>query len=194
MADPAYIDADGVLTDSEAWVAIASTTLGANASSITFTSPADGSSKDWGQFLDIVAILYWRGNHSHSIRTGLLQLNGNTTNANYVIQTLFGDGSSATALQWQENGLAYGGLISEGATAGAFTTTIATFFDINSGKYKSFFVQNAADYSGAGKVQMTAGTYKKQEPITSILFKPDAGDVLDESRIDLFGILPRMVS
>ena len=106
----------------------------------------------------------------------------------------FGDGSSATALQWQENGLAYGGLISEGATAGAFTTTIATFFDINSGKYKSFYVQNAADYSGAGKVQMTAGTYKKQEPITSILFKPDAGDVLDESRIDLFGILPRMVS
>ena len=200
MANPAYIDEDGVLTDSEAWVALASTTLGSDDSSITFTSPNDGSSKDWGQFLDIVAILYWRGAGGWPMRTGLLQLNGDTSAGNYVIQTLFGNGSTAITLQWQENGLAYGGLIANTADAGAFSATIATFFDINSGKYKAFYVQNASDHdsgnpeSGHGVVQITSGTYKKQEPITTILFKPDAGDMKAASRIDLFGILPRMVS
>ena len=201
MADPGYINPDtNVLTDPESWVALASTTLGSDTGSISFTSPDNGSSKDWSQFMDIVAIMYWRGAHSHVMRTGLLQLNGDTTAGNYVIQTLFGDGSSVTALTWQENGLAYGGLIADGADAGAFTSTIATFFDINSGKYKSFFVQSASDWDSgdpdpsAGKAQITMGTYKKQAPITQILFKADAGDLKAASRIDLFGVLPRMVS
>jgi hypothetical protein len=201
MADPSYIDpATNVLTDPEAWVAIASTTLGSDSSSISFTSPDDGSSKDWSQFMDIVAIMYWRGATSWPMRTGLLQLNGDTSAGNYVIQTLFGNGSSVTALIWEENGLAYGGLIANTADAGAFSATITTFFDINSGKHKSFFVQNASDHdsgnpeSGHGMVQITMGTYKKQAPITQILFKADSGDVKAASRIDLFGILPRMVA
>jgi len=201
MADPAYIDsATGVLTDSEAWVALASTTLGSDASYIEFNSPADGSSKDWSQFLDIVAILYWRGAGSYPMRTGLLQLNSDTSAGNYVIQTMYGNGTDTNTLQWQENGLAYSGLISDTADTGAFSAMITTFFDINSGKYKSFFVQNASDHdsgnpeSGHGVVQITAGTYKKQEPITTILFKADSGNIKAASRIDLFGILPRMVS
>ncbi len=46
MADPAYI-VDGVLTDGEAWVGIATTTLGAGATSVTFTSTDDGQVGDW---------------------------------------------------------------------------------------------------------------------------------------------------
>ena len=61
MADPSYIDDDGVLVDPEAWVAIATTTLSSDAASITFTSPADGSSTDWSQFMDLVFISYIRG-------------------------------------------------------------------------------------------------------------------------------------
>ena len=199
MADPGYIAADGTLTDPEAWVALASTTLGSVATSVTFTNPADGSSKDWSQFMDIVAIMYWRGDHSHVMRTGLLQLNGDTSAGNYSIQTLFGDGSTVTSLRWDENGLAYGGLIADGADAGAFSATITTFFDINSGKHKSFLVQNACDWDSgnpdpsAGKVQITAGTYMSSAPLTTILFKPDAGDMQTASRIDLFGIFSKMV-
>lgn len=194
MADPAYIDSvTGVLTDSEAWVALASTTLGSDASYIEFNDPADGSSKDWGQFLDIVAIMYWRGAGSWPMRTGLLQLNSDTSAGNYAVQILFGDGSNVTTLKWEENGLAYSGLIADTATAGAFTTSITTFFDINSGKHKSFLVQTASDYNGAGKVEITAGTWKKMAPINIILFKADAGNLKTGTRIDLFGILPRMV-
>jgi hypothetical protein len=71
---------------------------------------------------------------------------------------------------------------------------ITTFLDVNSGKYKSFMVNTASDYDGDGKVQITAGTWKSQAPLTSILFKSDVGDILDESRFDLFGVLPRMVA
>ena len=193
MADPSYI-VDGVLTDGEAWVALASTTLTSDAASVTFTDPSDGSSLDWCQFMDRVVIMYWRGATAHVMRNGLLQLNGDTTAANYYIQALYGDGTDDLAQNWAENGLAYGGLIANTATANAFSAMVTTFFDVNSGKYKAFMVENASDYNGAGVAQITSGTYLKQAPITSILFKADAGDILDESRFDLFGILPRMVA
>ena len=193
MADPSYI-VDGTLLDGEAWIALASTTLGADAANITFTDPSDGSSLDWCQFMDIVAIMYWRGAFSASTRNGLLQLNGDTTAGNYRIEAFYGDGTSVTCLPWDENGVAYGSLIANSATANAFTAAIVHFSDINSGKFKTFLVQTASDYASGGISQITSGVYKSQAPITSILFKPDAGDMLDESRIDLFGILPRMVT
>jgi len=195
MALPAYIDATtGVLTDGEAWVALASTTLGADTASVTFTSTDDGQVGDWSQYMDLVVILYWRSAYAHAMRTGLLQLNGDTTTANYHMQALYGDGSSVSAVYWNENGLAYSGLIADSATANAFSAMVTTFLDVNSGKYKSFMVQNASDYDGAGKAQITSGTWKSQAPLTSILFKSDVGDILDESRFDLFGVLPRMVA
>jgi hypothetical protein len=54
MADPTYVDDDGILTDPEAWVALASTTVsGSSTSSITFTAAAvAGTDKEWSQFLD----------------------------------------------------------------------------------------------------------------------------------------------
>ncbi len=195
MALPAYIDAEtGAITDGEAWVGLASTTLTSDASSVTFTSTDDGQVGDWSQYMDLVVILYWRGTYAHATRTALLQLNGDTTAANYTIQAFYGDGSSALAQNWDENGLAYSGFIANSATTNAFSATVTTFLDVNSGKYKSFMVDMASDYGNAGKVQMTVGTYLKQAPLTSILFKPDVGDILDESRFDLFGVLPRMVA
>ena len=193
MALPAYIDATtGAITDGEAWVALASTTLGADTASVTFTSTDDGQVGDWSQYMDLVVILYWRSAYAHAMRTALLQLNGDTTTANYHMQALYGDGSTPSAQDWNENGLAYSGLIADSATTNAFSAMITTFLDVNSGKYKSFMVNTASDYDGDGKVQITAGVWKSQAPLTSILFKSDVGDILDESRFDLFGVLPRM--
>jgi hypothetical protein len=195
MVLPAYIDATtGAITDGEAWVAIATTTLASDAASVTFTSTDDGQVGDWSQYMDLVVILYWRSAFAHAMRTGLLQLNGDTTVANYFIQAFYGDGTNDLAQDWAENGLAYSGLIADSATANAFSAMVATFFDVNSGKYKTFMVQNASDYDGAGKAQITSGTWKSQAPLTSILFKSDVGDILAASTFSLFGVLPRMVA
>ena len=61
MALPAYIDAStGAITDGEAWVGIATTTLGSDTASITFTSTDDGQVGDFSQYMDLTTIAYWR--------------------------------------------------------------------------------------------------------------------------------------
>jgi hypothetical protein len=192
MADPAYI-VDGVLTDGEAWVGIATTTLGSDTASITFTSTDDGQVGDFSQYMDLVAILYWRSATASATRMGELDINSDTTDANYSIQGLYGDGTSATAWTNAENRLA-NIVIADTSTANAFSSSVVHFFDINSGKYKNYMAMNAGDYNGAGQAEILAGTYKGQAPISSILFKIDSGNILAASRIDLFGVLPRMVA
>ena len=194
MADPSYIDADGVLTDPEAWVALASTTLDADEAHITFTSPADGSSTSWDQFMDLVMICYIRsGDSGANERICYVNINGSSSNADYDGQELSGSGTTVTVAKIVSH-ILFPVLIGDNSTANAFCAAVATFSDINSGKFKSFVVEAASDYSGAGDVYLSAMTFRKQEPITSIKVYASSGDLKDESRIDLFGILPRMVA
>jgi hypothetical protein len=193
MADPSYI-VDGVLTDGEAWVALASTTLDADTAYITFTNPDDGSSLDWSQFMDLVMICYIRSDDSGANeRTCYLSLNGSSSNADYEVQQLKGNGTTASA-NLETSHVLFPVLIGDNSTANAFCAAIATFFDVNSGKFKAWVVQSASDYDGAGDVCLSAGTFLKQEPITSIKTWASSGGLKDESRIDLFGVLPRMVA
>ena len=78
MADPAYI-VDGVLTDGEAWVAVASTTIaGSPATPVTFTSTDDGQVGDWSQYMDLFLLAYIRSQDSGDPYT-YLSLNGSTS-------------------------------------------------------------------------------------------------------------------
>jgi len=190
MADPAYI-VDGVLTDGEAWVAVGSTTLTSDTASITFTSTDDGQVGDFSQYMDLVAILYWRGAYSGTHTQPHIDINGSSSD--FSAQLFWGTGSAAVAETTVENRFGFL-LIADTSTANIFQASIVHFFDINSGKYKSFLAQHALDADGSGYVDIDAVTWKQQAAITSITFKGDNGDLLDESRIDLFGILPRQVA
>ena len=195
MADPSYIDADGVLTDGEAWVGIATNTVsGGSTALVTFTNPDDGSSLDWSQFMDLVLISYVR-NGDGAANTMQMNLN-NDTGANYAIQNLYGDGANATAYAnatatyfdfcWYPN---------TSHTANIFGCSVTHLFDINSGKYKTGMAQIADDNDGSGYVAISTTTWKNQSPITEIDIKDWSGDNLAAgSRFDLFGVLPRMVS
>jgi len=200
MADPAYI-VDGVLTDGEAWVGLATTTLGSDTASITFTSADDGSSLDWSQFMDLVVVAYARSDRVATDDRLNVKISGDTAaGTQYLTQGLRGNGSSASAALWTYGGDTYGGctvgiVTAASATANIFATSVTTFFDVNSGKYKSLISQSAADQDGSGEVNLYAGTHKKTPPITSLLFYPAFGSNLkDGSTISLFGVLPRMVA
>ena len=195
MVLPAYIDeTSGEITDGEAWVGIASTTLTSDTTSITFTNPNDGSSLDWGQFMDLVAIAYIRAAPAHNSRVGLLSINGSSTNADYDTIHLKGDRSSATHA-YESSNQWFPVLIGDASTANCFSIAITHFFDINSGKYKSWMVQSASDYSNYGYTALGAGRFLKQDSISTLKFYEDSGQGLkDKTRIDLFGVLPRMVS
>ena len=202
MANPAYIDSDGVLTDGEAWVGIATTTLGSDTASITFTSTDDGQVGDFSQYMDLVAISYVRSDRVADSDWYSVLISGDTAaSAQYVTQKLRGNGSGASAATYTYGGDNYGcivGVISAADavySANIFASVVTTFFDVNSGKYKSLVGQSAADWDGGGEVNLWAGTHKKQAPITSIKFYPSFGTNLkDGSTISLFGVLPRMVA
>jgi len=194
MALPAYIDATtGAITDGEAWVAIATTTLGSDTATVTFTSPDDGSSTDWSQFMDLVLVSYARATGAVTDTELAFRFN-NDTGSNYLYQKFRGDGSSVTS-STAPYSFVMGGRIT-GASAGAniFGATISHLFDINSGKYKSGLFQAAADQDGAGWAVINAVTWQSQAAITEIDIFAESGLLKDESRFDLFGVLPRMVA
>ena len=94
MADPSYIDAAGILTDGEAWIPIGPTSPAANpltsdAASITFTSPNDGSSTDWSQFLNLILIGTARSDRSGGSWDNInISLNRNVEKTNRIGQPL----------------------------------------------------------------------------------------------------------
>ena len=191
MADPTYI-IDGTLTDGEAWVAVDSTTLSSDAGSVSFTSGT--GRQNWSQYLDLVVVAYARSSKSAADDTAYFRLNGDS-GSNYASQHLSGDGSSATA--WSSSSTTY---IQQGAvpasTTGSnmFGAVISFLFDINSGKYKTIVSRGAADRDGAGNVDEWGSVWRSQDPVTTIFIGCTSGNVLAGSRVDLFGILPRMVS
>ena len=200
MADPSYIT-DNVLTDGEAWIALASTTLGSATTSITFTDPSDGSSLDWCQFMDIVAICYWKGTQTGAgYEFGYCYINGDSTAGNYMAQHIYGDGATVFATAGTPLAIAFGTVkeVDDPTTPSAniFGGTVCTFSDVNSGKWKTSVSQQASDiavrHGPYPFVGLTVRTWKSQAAISSLVFRMENGDLQTASRIDLFGVLPRM--
>ena len=197
MADPAYI-VNGVLTDGEAWVAIATNTASGSPLAIsTFTSTDDGQVGDFSQYMDLIVISYTRltGTGGGANSEVKFNLNNNADTALYLTQQLRADGSSVTASLDTADG--FGNLCQtpgSGADADDFGCSVLTLFDINSGKYKSCLSQYASDTGGAGYTGMNAITWKSQAAITEIDIVNRSGSHADGSTFSLFGILPRMVA
>ncbi len=192
MADPAYI-VDGVLTDGEAWVGIATTTLGSDTATITFTSTDDGQVGDFSQYMDLVVVMYARSAVASTFGGCYLHINNDTT-GHYHRQYLWGDGASVFAgAATTQTYVPFGDIPANTAGANIFGGNIAHLFDINSGKYKSVITQSAGDRDGSGWIQMDAVTWPSQAPITELDISASA-DMKSGSMFSLFGVLPRMVA
>ena len=194
MADPGYIDADGVLTDGEAWVGIATATIDP-AAIVTFASTDDGQVGDWSQYMDLVIVAYARGVRSYADAGIQIALN-NDTGSNYNTQQLKGDGSSVTSYDGAgRDHMLCGDVPGGSATANQFGACVIHLFDINSGKYKSGFSNSAGDKNGSGWVELHITTWLNQSPITEIdITEYNAYTWAAGSKFSLFGLLPRMVA
>jgi hypothetical protein len=197
MADPGYI-VDGVLTDGEAWVGIATTTLASDTATVTFTSTDDGQVGDFSQYMDLTIISYARSAETSTDRQLNMQLNNDTAASpgNYNAQNLRGNGSGAYAgATANAQRFEIGEIPAASSGANIFGGTVTTLFDINSGKFKSGVSRTANDRDGSGFVYLWALTWASQAPITEIdLFDLYGGDFLTGSSFSLFGVLPRMVA
>ncbi len=191
MADPAYI-VDGVLTDGEAWVAIAHETLSLPAATVTWISTDDGQVGDFSQYMDLVIIGYARADAADPNALTRMNFN-NDTSTNYALQQLTGNGASIAAFSGTYGFAQFAYLNADSVTANVFGSFVCNLFDINSGKYKSGVSQSADDRDGSGIVGMWSFTWKSQAPITEIdIVNHHSADWMAGSRFDLFGVLPRM--
>ena len=196
MADPSYIDpATGILLDGDAWVGIATTTLGVDTATVTFTSTDDGQVGDFSQYMDLVVVSYYRSDRASGGDYAALRLNNDSAANQYGIQYLHGNGSVVAALAYNETYFLQGFPPTDDQTAGIFSAATTHLFDVNSGKYKSALTQTASDFDGSGWSYMMAGTWKSQAPITELDFTVVYGTGLAAgSMFSLFGVLPRMVA
>ena len=192
MADPAYI-VDGVLTDGEAWVGIATTTLGVDTATVTFTSTDDGQVGDFSQYMDLVVVWYGRSDRASTNNDFIVQLN-NDTGSNYFTQQLSGTGAAVNAWTAASTFAYMGDLPGTSSAANQFSAGVASFFDVNSGKYKSVLAQHAKDSDGSGYVAVGALVWKSQAPITEIDLMASGNNLISGSMLSLFGVLPRMVA
>jgi hypothetical protein len=192
MADPSYI-VDGTLLDGEAWVGIATAAITSDTPVVTFSSTDDGSSLDWSQFMDLVVVWYARSDRASTNNDFIVQFN-NDTASNYVTQYLSGTGAAVNAGVVSTTFAYMGDLHAASSTANQFSAGVTSFFDVNSGKYKSGITQSAKDADGSGYCAINALTWKSQAPISEIDLIASGNNLVSGTRIDLFGILPRMVA
>ena len=198
---PAYFNAEGVLTDGDAMVALNSTTVtGSVASSIVFRSGYNsagsnvGGIQSWSQYMDLMLICYTRSTRSSSSDDLKCTFNSDTGD-NYDMQVGYADGSSASGLNTTNQPRAFlGSLFAASNTANRFAGCVVTLCDVNSGKNKFMLSEDfKGDNSNSPFVATFANTWRSQEPITRIDLYANSGNFVVGSRIDVFGLLPRMV-
>ena len=189
-AAPAYLDqSTNVLTDVEAWVAL-QTVVVSGSSTSTITLQSSTGANDWSQYQDLVLLSAARGDTASSADPTRLNLN-NDTGGNYTYMYVYSNGTSAaasnsaTATYWWSDDAT-----GASAASGLFGSGILHIFDINSGKYKHALCQT--DRAGNQTI-MYSYTWENQAAITEIDLT-NGGNFVADSRFDLFGVLPRMVS
>jgi len=197
---PAYM-VDGVLTDGEPWVALSTTVLTGDANSVTLESSTGAN--DWSQYMDLVLIINARndygdvGNSAGYTMTARLN---DDTGANYPWQRYYGSGSGNGAGQYSSTTTgAVVGYATSITNTNVFNGSIARFADINSGKWKTVFSHsaNATNDSSYQSVYADGSFWNNTAAINKIQIYADTSGTYNfvaDSRFDLFGILPRMVS
>jgi len=198
---PAYI-VDGVLTDGEAWVALSTTVLTGDANSVTLTSSTGAN--DWSQYMDLIIIMntnidYSGASANYNIKA---RFNDDAGGSNtYPFQRYYDSGSGSAHAQYYGtyDGAYISNGISDGVGADEFGGSITRIADINSGKWKTVMSHMACATSNASYQDITVcGVFwKNTAAINKIQIYADVGGTYNfvaDSRFDLFGTLPRMVS
>ena len=150
-----------------------STTLASAASSVTFT----GIPQNYTH-LQIRAI--GRSTNASAADQVLLQMNGDTSSADYAFHQIYGNGTSAAADGYGTGTL--GGvspairLTGASATSGIFGVTVIDILDYtNTNKYKTVRTLNGYDSNGSGEVHFVSGLWLSTSAITSLNFIIQAG-------------------
>lgn len=152
---------------------IASITLGANATSVTFSSIPQ-------TYTDLIVIFNGRTDGDENTN---LQFNSDTGN-NYSVTALYGNGSTVTSNRQSNVGsIGLGGISSGSDEQGTVIVQIMNYANTTTNKTVISRANNST------YVQLRAGTRRNTEAITAITIKADSTTFLSGATFDLYGIL-----
>jgi hypothetical protein len=159
-------------------VAIATTTLGSAAATITFSGISSA-------YTDLRLIL--TSNNSSNNQDGKLTFN-NDTATNYSDTHLFGDGSSPTT--YKETSQAYIALFSIANTGtSTFSFTQVDIFSYTGSTFKTVLSSVSNDKNGSGVAARTVGLWRSTSAITRLDLTLTAGNYNAGTTATLYGIL-----
>ena len=139
----------------------------------------------------------WPKNSSDLQRFKKLTLNNDTTAGSYEIQILQSNGAAVSSYAQSLTSADIATVARSSDGANIFGSFICTMFDINSGKYTTLQSGRANNMQGSGSpniVALTNGVWENQAAVTEIDLFISGHNWAADSRFDLFGVLPRMVT
>ena len=174
------------------FISIASTTLVADQSSVTFDLTGLSATYKHLQFR-------WLARNSDGSNTGVANLvakvNSDTTYTNYRTHLLTGNGASpsASAIQASDFFVSAGVLIANGAAANMFGVGVLDVLDaFSTTKNKTFRTLTGGDINGGGQIRLASSLWTNTNALTTITFQDyEAGigiNLKSGSAIALYGI------
>jgi|688.fasta_scaffold1585727_1 hypothetical protein len=151
---------------------IASTILGVNASSITFSSIPQ-------TYTDLIVIFNGRTDGDENTN---LQFNSDTTN-NYSVTALYGNGSTVTSNRDSNvSSIGLGGISSGSDEQGTVIVQIFNYANTTTNKTVISRANNST------YVQLRAGIRRSMEAVSAITIKADSTTFLSGTTFNLYGI------
>jgi hypothetical protein len=158
---------------------IASTTLGADASSVIFSSIPS-------TYTDLVLIAFVRSTRAATGDTFRIRFNSDTA-SNYSTTFVYGDGPAAGSSRLTSQTGVYNRINAASVASGTFSPTIIHIMNYsNSTTYKTTI---SRANSTSEEISLNASLWRNTSAITSITALVDNGNLLSGSTLNLYGIL-----
>jgi hypothetical protein len=159
-----------------AYDALATVTLSATASSITFSGIPAGY-----KHLQLRSVCFGSNNQENLY----VRFNGDT-GSNYARHYLLGDGSSASASATVPD---TGGVFSNTSTATSPYVAICDILDFsNSSKFKTLRALSGRDTNGAGDITLRSSLWRNTASVTDINIYAGVGTLSSGTTIALYGV------
>lgn len=118
-----------------------------------------------------------------------MRLNGNSTSSSYSVHLLDGNGSGAPGPYGASSDFPQGSISNATAGGGIFGVNVFDILDYSStSKNKTIRNLGGNDNNGSGAIRYGSGAFYDTNPITSITFVTNSGDLTEHSSFALYGV------
>lgn len=167
-----------------AYDSLASVTLSATASTVSFTGIPSG-------YKHLQIRMFAQTNRASGLSDCQVQLNSDT-GSNYSWHSLVGSGSAASVSAGTSTAfmvLGSNSIPSSGAQTNIYNGLVIDILDYaNTNKYKTLRGLGGEDANGSGYVSLNSGSWRSTSAITSLTIYPDTGSMNTYSSFALYGV------